>query len=60
MGFQTVAARCCCLDRRDAILQHDVMRRLLELEARQPAPVHQCPGWSVIVAAVAQQKPDSC
>jgi hypothetical protein len=53
MGFQTVAARRRRFDGRDAILQHDIMHRLLELEARQPAPVRQRPGWPMIVTAVA-------
>ena len=34
----------------------NVMHRSLELEARKPASVHQCPGWPVIMTAVAQQK----
>jgi hypothetical protein len=35
----------------------NVLHRLLELEARKPSSVHQCPGWPVIVTAVAPQKP---
>src|SRR3954464_1475569 len=39
-----------------AILQHDVMHRLLELQSGQPASMDQCPGWPVVVMAVAQQE----
>ena len=32
------------------------MHRLLELQSGQPAPMDQCPGWPVVVMAVAQQE----
>ena len=44
------------LDGRDAIFQHDVMRRVFELQSGQPAPVHQRPGRPVIMMAMAQQE----
>jgi hypothetical protein len=44
------------LDRRHTILQHDMMHRLVELQAGQPAPVQQRPRRAVIVLAVTQQE----
>src|SRR5215212_12007362 len=32
------------------------MHRVLELQSGQPAPMDQCPGWPVVVMAVAQQE----
>src|SRR3954467_1061186 len=32
------------------------MHRLLELQSGQPASMDQCPGWPVVVMAVAQQE----
>src|SRR4051812_35109859 len=32
------------------------MHCLLELQSGQPAPMDQCPGWPVVVMAVAQQE----
>src|SRR3954463_10627024 len=32
------------------------MHRLLELQSGQPASMDQCPGWPVVVIAVAQQE----
>src|SRR5215204_949156 len=54
--LQTIAPGRRRLDGRDAILQHDVMHRLLELQSGQPASMDQCPGWPVVVMAVAQQE----
>src|ERR1700682_3329012 len=34
-----------------------MMHRLLESETGQPAPVHQRPGWSVVMMAMPQQEP---
>ncbi len=56
MGFQTVAPRRRRLDRRDAIFQHDGMRRLLESQSRQPSTMHQRPRWPMVVMAMAQQE----
>ena len=44
------------LDGSDAILQHDVMYRLLEAQPGQPTPVHQRPRRAAVVMAVTQQK----
>ena len=56
MCFQPVAPCRRRLDGRDAIFQHNMMHRLLELQTGQPAPVHQRPGRPVVVMAVAQQE----
>jgi hypothetical protein len=56
MGFQTVAPGGRRLDGRDAIFQHDVMRRLLKSQACHPPTVHQRPRRSMVVMAMAQQK----
>lgn len=56
LGFQAVTPRHSRLDRRDAILQHDVVCRVLEAQARQPAAMHQCPSRPVIRAALPQQE----
>jgi hypothetical protein len=46
------------LDRIDVVLQHDLLRRVLEPHRRQPAPVSQGPGASPARdPLVAQQKP---
>jgi CRP-like cAMP-binding protein len=44
------------LDGRDAIFQHDVMHRLLELETCQPPSMQLRPGRPMVVIAVAQQE----
>ena len=56
MGLQPVAPCRRRLDSRDTIFQHDMMHRLVELQACQPAPVQQRPGRAVVVPAVAQQE----
>ena len=56
MGFQTIAPRRRRLDGRDAIFQHDVMRRLLESQSGHPPTVHQRPRRSMVVMAMAQQE----
>jgi hypothetical protein len=56
MGFQTIAPSRCRLDRRDAVLQHDVVRRLLKSQAGHPPTVHQRPRRAMVVMAMAQQK----
>ena len=56
MCLQSVAPGYRCLDGRDTIFQHNMINRLVELEACQPAPVQLRPGRSVVVAAVAQQE----
>jgi hypothetical protein len=56
MGFQTIAPGRRRLDGRDAIFQHDVMRRLLESQAGYPPTVHQRPRRSMVVMAMAQQE----
>jgi len=56
MRLQSVAPCHRCLDGRDTIFQHNVMYRLVELEACQPAPVQLRPGRSVVMATVAQQE----
>jgi hypothetical protein len=55
-AVQSVAPCHRCLDGRDTIFQHNMMYRLVELEACQPAPVQLRPGRSVIVPTVAQQE----
>jgi hypothetical protein len=44
-------------DRRDVVLEQDVMHRLLKLERRERAAMQVGPGRSPIRAALAQQKP---
>jgi len=44
------------LDGRDAIFQHDMMHRLLELETCQPPSMQLRPGRPMVVIAVAQQE----
>src|SRR6516164_6715267 len=56
MCLQSVAPCHRCLDGRDTIFQHNMMYRLVELEACQPTPVQLRPGRSVVVPAVAQQE----
>jgi hypothetical protein len=56
MGFQTVTPRRRRLDRRNAVFQHDVMRRLLESQSRHPSTVHQRPRRPIVVMAMAQQE----
>ena len=56
MCLQSVAPCHRRLDGRDTIFQHNMMYRLVELEACQPAPVQLRPGRPVVMAAVAQQE----
>jgi len=56
MGFQTITPRRRRPDGRDAIFQHDVMRRLLESQSGHPPTVHQRPRRSVVVMTMAQQE----
>ena len=56
MCLQSVAPCHRCLDGRDTIFQHNMMYRLVKLEACQPAPVQLRPGRPVVMAAVAQQE----
>jgi hypothetical protein len=56
VGFQTVAPCRRRLDRRDAVLQHNVMDRVFEPQSGQPAPVHQRPGRPVVMMAMTQQE----
>src|SRR6202453_97832 len=56
MSFQTVAPRRRRLNRRDAVFQHDMMRRLLEFQSGHPATVHQCPRRPIVVTAMTQEK----
>jgi hypothetical protein len=56
MCMQAIAPCCRGLDGSDAIFQHDVVHGLFESQSRQPAPVHQRPGRSVVVMAMAQQE----
>ncbi len=56
MSFQTVASCRRRLDRGDAVLQHDGMRRLLEFQAGHPATVHQRPRRPIVVTAMPQEK----
>ena len=56
MGFQTVAPGGRRVDGRDAIFQHDVVRRPLKSQAGHPPTVHQRPRRSMVVMAMAQQE----
>src|ERR1700678_4314965 len=56
MGFQTITPRRRRLDGRDAIFQHDVMRRLLESQSGHPPTVHQRPRRSMVVTAMTQEE----
>ena len=56
MGLQTVATGRRRLDGRDAIFQHDVVRRLLKSQAWHPPTVHQRPRPPMVVMAMAQQE----
>jgi hypothetical protein len=51
---QSIAPRLGALDRRDVILQHNVMDRLLEAEPGQPAAMQLGPRRPPIVASLAQ------
>jgi hypothetical protein len=52
MDFQPVAPGGCGLDRGYTVFQDNVMDGVFELQARQPPPVHQRPGWSSVMVAV--------
>jgi hypothetical protein len=39
-----------------AIFQHGVVRCMLERQAGEPTPVHQSPGWPVVMMAMTQQE----
>ena len=54
---QSIAPRLGALDRRDVILQHNVMDRLFEAKPGQPAAMQLGPSRPSIVASLAQQKP---
>src|ERR1700735_3509264 len=56
MGFQTIAPRRRRLNGRDAVFQHEVMRRLLESQCSHPATVHQRPRRSMVVTAMTQEE----
>src|SRR6516165_5504500 len=53
---QPIAPRLGGFDRRDVVLEHDMMHRLLELEPRQPAAMQLGPGRSPVMAAVTQHE----
>jgi len=53
---QPIAAVGCGFDCCNAVFQHDVVGRLLEPQPGQPAPMHQRPGGTIIMAAMAQKK----
>jgi hypothetical protein len=55
--LQSPQPRYCFLYRLDCVLEHDLLRRMREALARQPAPVCQGPVLAAVVdAAVLQQK----
>jgi hypothetical protein len=56
VGFQTIAPGGRRLDGRDAIFQHDVVRRVFKSQAGHPPTMHKRPRRSMVVMAMAQQK----
>ena len=53
---QPIASRLGGFDRRDVILEHNVMHRLLELETRQPTAMQLGPCRPPVMAALPQQE----
>jgi hypothetical protein len=53
---QPIASRLGSFDRRDVILEHNVMHRLLELEPRQPTAMQLGPCRPPVMAALPQQE----
>ena len=58
MLVHTAQASRCVLDRIDALLEDNLLRRILEALARQPTPVRLCPVITAgrVDAAMAQQE----